>query len=55
MGAVEQLRERMMVCIRMLAHIERREVEPEGGDHADGGLEPSARNQLAAVGEQRVA
>ena len=53
--AVEQLREHVVVRVGVLAHVHRGEVHAERGDRADRALEPAARDQLAAVREQRVA
>ena len=44
-----------MVGVGVLAHVERREVQPEGRQRAHGLLEAPARDQLAAVQQQRVA
>ena len=52
---VDQLRERVVVGVRVLAHVERREVQPERGERAHGALEPAVRDQLAAVRDERVA
>ena len=44
-----------MVGVGVLAHVERGEVQPEGRERAHGLLEAPARDQLAAVQQQRVA
>ena len=44
-----------MVGVGVLAHVERREVQPEGRQRAHRLLEASARDELAAVQQQRVA
>ena len=44
-----------MVGVGVLAHVERGEVQPEGRQRADRLLEAPARDQLAAVQQQRVA
>ena len=44
-----------MVGVGVLAHVERREVQPERRQRADRLLEAPARDQLAAVQQQRVA
>ena len=53
--AVEELRQGLVVGVGVLAHVERREVQPEGGERAHGLLQAPARDQLAAVHQQRVA
>ena len=44
-----------MVGVGVLAHVERGEVQPEGRERAHRLLEAPARDQLAAVQQQRVA
>ena len=44
-----------MVRVGVLAHVERGQVQAEGRQRAHRPLEPPARDQLAAVLEQRVA
>ena len=52
---VEQLGEHVVVGVGVLADVHRREMHAERGDRADRALEPAARDQLAAVRQQRVA
>ena len=52
---VEQLPEHVVVRVGMLADVHRRELHAERDDRADRALEPPARDQLAAMLEQRVA
>ena len=52
---VEQLGERVVVGVGVLAHVERGQVQAEGGDRSDQSVHASGRGQLAAVGRQRLA
>ncbi len=52
---VDQLAHRVVVRVRVLAHVERREVQAEGRQRAHRALDPALRDQAAAVLHQRVA
>ena len=53
--AVDELAERRVVGVGVLAHVHRREQGPERDGGPDDPLEQTGRRQPAAVGEQRVA
>ncbi len=51
---VEELAERVVVGVGVLADVHRRQVQAEGGEGADGPLEAPVGDEPAAVGAQRV-
>jgi hypothetical protein len=52
---LDQLPDRVVVGVGVLAHVERREMQAEGGERAHRPLEAPARDQLPAVGQERLA
>jgi hypothetical protein len=53
--AVDQLRERMVMRIRVLSHVQRRQVQAERGQRSHRPLEPPVGDQGATMRHERVA